>query len=191
VITPRPVRADAARNQAGILRAARSLIRSDGPDVGMDEIAHAAGVAVGTLYRHFPAKADLVAAIVRQIAGQLAEDLDAAVARIDQGGQARDELVSLFTRLAEIVGTDRALKLAITHLSVAHLGVAEQMRDLQQRVMATLTRIVAAARLQGSLYPDVTAGDVALLLAALPGDELPEAERQRWVELALRGLIAR
>jgi hypothetical protein len=54
--------------------------------------------------------------------------------------------------------------------------------------MATLTRIVAAAHHQGSLYPDITAGDLALLLTALPGDELPEADRQRWVQLALRGL---
>jgi AcrR family transcriptional regulator len=183
------VRADAARNQAGILRAARTMIRSHGPDVGMDEIAREAGVAVGTLYRHFPAKSDLVAAIARQIAGQLAEDLDAAVARIDHGGQASDELVSLFTRLAEIAGTDRALKLAITHLAITHAGVAEQLRDLQERVMVTLTRIVAAAHHQGSLYPDVTAGDLALLLAALPGEELSEADRQRWVQLALRGLI--
>src|SRR5580693_186988 len=158
-MAPRPVRADAARNQAGILRAARSLIRAHGPDVGMDEIAREAGVAVGTLYRHFPAKSDLVAAI----------------ARVGQGGQARDELASLFARLAELAGTDRALKLAISHLAVAHLGVAEQLRDLEQRVMATLARIVAAAHQQGSLYPDVTADDLALLLTALPGAELPEA----------------
>jgi AcrR family transcriptional regulator len=191
MIAPRPVRADSVRNQAGILRAARSLIRSGGPDVGMDEIARAAGVAVGTLYRHFPSKDDLVAAIVRQIAVQLAEDLDAAVARIDHGGRARDELVSLFTGFAEIVGTDRALKLAISRLGAVHLEVTEQMRGLQQRVTATLTRIVRAAHLQGDLHPDVTADDVTLLLAALPGGELPEADRQRWVQLALRGLIAR
>lgn len=190
MMAPRPVRADAARNQAGILRAARSLIRAHGPDVGMDEIAREAGVAVGTLYRHFPAKSDLVAAIARQIAGELAEDLDAAVARVGQGGQARDELASLFARLAELAGTDRALKLAISHLAVAHLGVAEQLRDLEQRVMATLARIVAAAHQQGSLYPDVTADDLALLLTALPGAELPETDRQRWVQLTLRGLTA-
>jgi AcrR family transcriptional regulator len=189
-MAPRAVRADAARNQAGILLAARSLIRAHGPDVGMDEIAREAGVAVGTLYRHFPAKSDLVAAIAGQIAAELAEDLDAALARIAQGGQATDELALLLTRLAEISRTDRALKLAISHLAVAHSGVAEQLRDLEQRVMTTLARIVAAAHDQGSLYPDVTAADLALLLAALPGAELPEAGRRRWVQLALRGLIA-
>jgi hypothetical protein len=55
--------------------------------------------------------------------------------------------------------------------------------------MSTLTRIVAAAQRQGTLYPDITAGDLALLLTALPGDELPDTDRQRWVQLALRGLI--
>src|SRR5882724_10691773 len=159
-MAPRQVRADAVRNQAGILHAARTMIRARGLDVGMDEIAREAGVAVGTLYRHFPAKADLIAAIAQQIAGELAGDLDAADARISRGGRARDELVSLFTRLAGIAGTDRALKVAIDHLAIARPGVAEQLRDLQQRVMSTLTRIVAAAHRQGSLYPDVTAGDL-------------------------------
>jgi hypothetical protein len=124
-MAPRQVRADAVRNQAGILRDARTMIRARGLDVGIDGIA----------------------------------------------------------------GTDRALKVAIDHLAITRPGVAEQLRDLQQRVMSTLTRIVAAAQRQGTLYPDITAGDLALLLTALPGDELPETDRQRWVQLALRGLI--
>ncbi|MFF7262461.1 TetR family transcriptional regulator [Streptomyces sp. NPDC008159] len=58
----RAPRADAVRNRKRILDAAREQITLRGPDTGMDEIAAAAGVAVGTLFRYFPTQADLVVA---------------------------------------------------------------------------------------------------------------------------------
>ena len=62
---PRPLRADARRNRERILAAAREAFAEAGRDVQMPEVARAAGVGVGTLYRHFPAKEDLVLALVR------------------------------------------------------------------------------------------------------------------------------
>ncbi len=61
----RPLRADARRNRERILVAAREVFAEAGRDVQMPEVARAAGVGVGTLYRHFPAKEDLVRALVR------------------------------------------------------------------------------------------------------------------------------
>lgn len=60
----RPLRADAQRNRARIADAAREVLARDGLDAGMDEIARAAGLGVGTLYRHFPAKGDLIEALI-------------------------------------------------------------------------------------------------------------------------------
>ncbi|GHE98783.1 helix-turn-helix domain-containing protein [Streptomyces griseoluteus] len=57
------------RNPTKILTAAGEQTTAHGPEVGMDEIASAAGVAVGTLYRHFPTKTDLVAAL--EVSGDL------------------------------------------------------------------------------------------------------------------------
>src|SRR3954468_3949724 len=62
---PRPLRADARRNRERILAAAREVFAEAGRDVQMPDVARAAGVGVGTLYRHFPAKEDLVRALVR------------------------------------------------------------------------------------------------------------------------------
>ena len=86
---PRALRADAVRNRNNILAAARKQITLHGPDAGMDEIAAAAGVAVGTLYRHFPTKTDLVAAVVAEYVEQVAADADAALTRATSGATAR------------------------------------------------------------------------------------------------------
>jgi AcrR family transcriptional regulator len=178
------LRADAARNRARILRAARELIGSRGRDIGMNEIARSAGVAVGTLYRHFPAKADLVAAIFEEAAGRLAADLDAALARTGDGGSAGAEIAALFEQLAESAETDRALKAA-----AAQLGQAGPLRAIQEQATTALTCLVAAAQAQGELYDDVTGDDLAILLTALTSEDIPRASRRRLLRLTLRSLF--
>lgn len=175
-------RADAARNQASIVRAARKLVAARGLDVGMDDIAREAGVAVGTLYRHFPTKTDLVNAIVADHIDAIVQTIEAAMARVDAGGPALPELTGLLEWLAASVGADHAAKAAATNLG------SETVLGLEARAMATLERLVAAAHREGSLYPDVTASDLALLVNTLPGDEVPEPARRRWVQLALRAV---
>ncbi|OLT31704.1 hypothetical protein BJF79_00455 [Actinomadura sp. CNU-125] len=176
------LRADAARNRANILRAARTLIAARGESAGMDDIAREAGVAVGTLYRHFPTKADLVNAIVDEMSARMFETLDAAVARVDAGGSAVAALTTLFEWASEAVGHDRGVKAALRNL-----GVGDRP-DLAERALGGLSRIVEAASREGTLRPDVTVGDLVLLMSTLPDDDVPEPARRRWVELALRSL---
>src|SRR5277367_4872855 len=64
--TSRPVRADARRNQDALLRAALAVFATSGVDAPIREIAEKAGVGVGTLYRHFPKRSDLIAAVFRR-----------------------------------------------------------------------------------------------------------------------------
>src|SRR4051794_24858970 len=61
---PRALRADAERNRRRILDAARQVFAEEGLGVGVDAVARAAGVGVGTLYRRFPTKHDLLAAVI-------------------------------------------------------------------------------------------------------------------------------
>ncbi len=72
----RPARADARRNMDALLRAAMAVFATSGVDAPVREIAEKAGVGVGTVYRHFPQRSDLIKAIVRQ-------EVDAGVGMAD------------------------------------------------------------------------------------------------------------
>src|SRR5690348_10005844 len=80
---PRPQRADARRNRERILAAAREAFAKDGREVQMPDVARAAGVGVGTLYRHFPAKEDLVRALVQDKVQAAIETAREALTRDD------------------------------------------------------------------------------------------------------------
>ncbi len=176
-------RADAVRNRAAIVRAARELITTHGPEAGMDEIAAAAGVAVGTLYRHFPTKNDLVDAIVTELGATVAETLDAAVGRVGDGRSAAlDEIAGLLHRVVVDMGQERLLREAVAGLA------GESLREIQERATHSLEALVAAAHRDRTLRPDVTVDDVALLLTTSPGAGTPKPARVRWVELAVRAL---
>ena len=77
----RPLRADAVRNRTRIMTAAHEQITEHGPEVSMEQIAAAAGVAVGTLYKHFPNKNDLVASVVAASFETLADDAEECLQR--------------------------------------------------------------------------------------------------------------
>ena len=64
-LTPRRLRADARRNHARLLDAARNAFDEHGTDANLDDIARRAGVGIGTLYRHFPTRQHLMAAVLR------------------------------------------------------------------------------------------------------------------------------
>jgi AcrR family transcriptional regulator len=176
------LRADAARNRAGIVRAARELIIARGAAVEMDEIARAAGVAVGTVYRHFPAKADLTAAIAAELGREIVEILDAAVARAESCGDPGEELRALVRRIVVETGTERLLR----ELSPAPGACLPS--DVDRRSREAVERLIVAAQARGAISPDVSVDDLFLLLSTSPGFDVPESVRERWVELAMRGL---
>jgi AcrR family transcriptional regulator len=176
-------RADAVRNRVSILDAAREQMAVHGAAMGMDDVARAAGLAVGTVYRHFPTKADLLAAILDEQMSRLFQALDEALARVQAGSSAVVELTLLLERVCQAAGGDRAVK-----ETLARLGV-EAPVDLAQRAYAGLGRLVAAACAEGSIRPDVTTDDLVLLLHTMPA-ELPEPARRRWLTLMMRAVTA-
>ncbi len=182
---PRAPRADAVRNRKKILAAAREQITLHGPEAGMDEIAAAAGVAVGTLYRHFPTKTDLVAAVVAEYVEQVADDAGAALKRATSGARALDELSAFLERVVEASASDHAVKAA------AHaLGATPGDPDAEHRAGAALADLIHAAQADGDVHPDVTVADLYLLFTTAPTDR-PAEDRARWLQLALRAITTR
>ncbi|WP_157105882.1 TetR/AcrR family transcriptional regulator [Nocardia sienata] len=176
-------RADALRNREAIIAATRALVVERGPGIGMDEIAAAAGIAVGTLYRHFPAKKDLIEGAVADLAETIARSLDAALLRVETGaGPAIDELLALLRSVVLEMKQERLFRFAVAALAEDALG------EVRDRGRIAVDRLVAAAHREGSLYPDITTDDVILLLATAPADTIPEADQLRWLALARRAL---
>jgi len=178
---PRQQRSDAVRNRARILRAAREQIVEHGPTVSMSAIAAAAGVAVGTLYRNFPAKTDLVNAIVEEHLEQLVADVEQTATRVADGAEPGAELRGLAQRVLDDAARNHAVKVA-----AAAFGDPDYS-DAEQRAARSLTPMLNACIAAGVLAPEVEAADFQLLMVTAPVDE-PEQVRNRWLEIFLAGL---
>src|SRR5689334_22004939 len=116
----RPLRRDAERNRALILDAARQVYAAEGLDAGFDEIARVAGVGVGTVYRRFPERGDLVEALFEQ-------EIDAVVERAEQAAADPDPWRGLsgFLRWgAEAQAADRGLAQVLAAAGQGHERVA-------------------------------------------------------------------
>ncbi|MFD5818254.1 TetR/AcrR family transcriptional regulator [Streptomyces sp. NPDC127038] len=179
----RTLRADAARNRAKILDSARELITLHGADVPTDAIAEAAGVAAGTLYRHFPSKSALISAALEGGLERLAVITEAAWVRVEEGRtSAMEEFRALAAAYVSAAAEDHALRLAANRLSEDRRFSADQL----QRAAAAGRRLVDRAQRDGDMHPDVTVDDVYLLLHSAPVDAAPST-RARWLALMLAG----
>ena len=177
-------RADAVRNRAAILEAAKRLVAEQGTEVAMGEVARVAGVAVGTLYRHFPNKADLLAAVVTQYVEAVAEDAQDAWARVEDGrADAAQELLEFLERALEMISRSHAAK------AVAQaLGAQVEYSEPETRATRALERLIGAGRASGRLRGDLAVSDLYILMVFYPG-EAPVEVRRRWLELIRTGLL--
>jgi len=178
----RPLRADAARNRARITEAAHRQITAHGPEVPMEAIAADAGVAVGTLYRHFPTKSDLVAAVLDACLRDMAQQAVEAFERIEAGARAVDEFIGFARVIMEDAAANKAVKTAARSLGAE----IDEDATLLQQGQEALERIIEAGKAEGDLRADLTAEDGHLFFWTVPTD-LPLAVRERWFTLMMDG----
>ncbi len=182
--TRRP-RADAQRNVAALLDAAKAVFATSGVDAPAKEITDRAGVGVGTLYRHFPQRSDLVLAVLKHEIDACA-DAGAALSAASPPGLA---LAQWIRRYTELVATKVGLASALQSADAAH----EAMRvHFHQHMEPVLEALMAAARADGAIRAGVTAADilhaVALLCQPVPGED--PGYSQRLVGIFVAGLRA-
>jgi AcrR family transcriptional regulator len=178
VTNQRPMRADAIRNRAKILEAARTEIAEHGPDVGMEVIAGTAGVAVGTLYRHFPTKTDLVGAVLAEYVEQITVEAESARDHAREGGGS--PLAVLVSFLREVIRIS-ALNAAAKSAAPA-LGAAADIDET--RAAAALSELIDMGIAAGQVRRDLSVTDIYMLISAAPLDQ-PEPVRERWAALVL------
>jgi AcrR family transcriptional regulator len=183
-----PVRVDAQRNRDRILEAARALVAETGVDATMEDIARHAGVAVGTLYRHFPAKEDLVAAVVEDSLAQMASLTEGALAAVHAGAPPGPALGELFREIAERHASDQAFKSAAGRLDVDSEIATAAPGSPVARSVAGITELLLRAQLAGQVRADLTLADLGVLLGAVPGAGVAPHLRARFVDIVIAGL---
>jgi AcrR family transcriptional regulator len=182
--TSRPLRADARRNREKIVAAARTTFAAKGLEAQMDDVARAAGVGVGTLYRHFPTKDDLVAAMVIE---KMALMAGLAPSYLEAPDRDPWEAFTAFVGVcAEQHVVDRALTQVIsTQPASTFLDAA---RDTG--LLDSIGRLLRRAQESGIARPDLEATDVGMMMCGLGAvlEAFGEEGGRRHLALMLAGM---
>ena len=172
--TTRVPRADAERNRRRVLDAATRVFAERGAAATLNDVAHAAGVGVGTVYRKFPDKEAMLDALFDDKIDALVRLADEASAVDDAGAAIRGFLFGLMEKRA----TDRGLDAIL----VAPGRGARFSEELGRQFVPTVERLVARAVRAGELRPDFTGQEVCLLgfMVGKVADITRAADRDAW-----------
>jgi AcrR family transcriptional regulator len=179
------LRADAARNRRAIIDAAGELYGQRGLDTPFDDIARRAGVGNATLYRHFPSRCTLLAAVFADTLARVVTAAEQALTISDPW----DAFATHFRFLCNLQATNRGLADLLT---TAVTG-APQIERLRERAYRYFVRLADRAQTTGALRADITPQDIALLLMANAGlihrtADIAVTTSTRFADLTLDGL---
>jgi len=186
--TSAPLRADARRNREQIIKAARSLFVSIGPEVPMEEIARAAGVGIGTLYRRFPDRDELIKAVSLDNFARLVE----AARQVERDEP--DPAVALTTLLRFTLEMRLGIMTAVSTRGFRAIQDSPEIIGQREEVITIAGRLLRRAQESGAIRSDIEVGDVVLAflmvsrLAPLAEDGLSEMVFRRLYALLLDGL---
>jgi AcrR family transcriptional regulator len=187
----RALRADARRNREAILAAAKRLFADQGLDAQMPDIARAAKVGVGTVYRHFPNKEDLVAALIEERFARIAER---GITALEEAKENPWQAFCDFMRFSvELQANDRAL-------SQVMAGNPDLMRTHAEAsgTRKISGRLVKLAQRSGDVRKDAEMEDIPMIIcglghvtqAARAGEMAPGMSWERFLAIVLDGLRA-
>jgi AcrR family transcriptional regulator len=191
---PKPLRADAQRNRAALVKAAEEAFAANGSDASVNDIARRAGVGVGTLYRHFSSRSDLVIEVAEKIMSGVADRAFARETDVDPGGAVKAWMLDLLASARYHCGAQVWEMLATVADDRRISAGKARMREAGQRL---IDRAIAAGRMQAG----TTSADLARFVFGIgvaseepgatrlidPGDEV-HASAERMIDIVLAGL---
>jgi len=182
ISTARPMRADARRNYERLTAAARLALTERGGDISMEEIARRANVGIGTLYRHFPTRLDLLEAVYREDVETLAGSAEALMA-------AESEWAALEQWLHLYIGYAATKRVLMQELVDAVGKDSELLTHSRRAINEAVTAVLARAQAAGVARRDVEPSDLLRLVggcAMMP--HLEPDQQERMLQIVLDGI---
>jgi AcrR family transcriptional regulator len=184
----KPRRADAQRNRARLLAAAEAIFATKGVTASTEEIAQAAGVGIGTVFRHFPTKEALLEAV-------FVASLERLAARAEELATAPDPAAAFCDFFTEVVDQARSKTALAEALTDAGIDLEHTMVDVKTSLRSALEALLSRAQHTGAIRADIGVTELlALLLGASRAAQQMEGNRElqvRTVQVILDGLRAR
>ncbi|KUH82335.1 MULTISPECIES: TetR/AcrR family transcriptional regulator [unclassified Mycobacterium] len=171
---PRPLRKDAERNRNRVLQAARELFAAKGLEPNLNDVAHHAGVGVGTVYRRFATKDDLVEAVFVDGLDQLTALAEAGLRHQD----AWEGFVWFVEHMCEMTATDRGLR----EIAFSKTYGGDRVKAAQARLHPVATKLVERAQIDGRLRSDISPTDMPIisLLAGMVSEFAGHVDTNLW-----------
>jgi AcrR family transcriptional regulator len=185
---PRPaehLRADARQNRARLIDAATEAFAEKGADAPLEDIARRAGVGIGTLYRHFPSRLDLQAAVFRTQVSTVCDQGDALLAT--------DTPDRAFAAWAHVLAGYLVTKRGLSRALIDAVGVeSELMKSCWMTMRQTTDRLLENAQRAGVIRSDVTGMDVMRLVHGVAVSSEKDPDRTALLlSVTLDGLAAK
>ena len=176
-----PMRADARRNYDALLDAAQMVVARDGANFTFEDVASSAGVGKGTLYRHFPTRDHLLAALLTTEFERLA---DAARDLHDQELEPWTAYVDWLQRFDALPGVYRGLQ---SRLATALQDDSSAIAQACVPMKSAFGGILARAQLEAGVRKDIKVPDLLAVIASLPADLRTVGEPHPYLSVVLEG----
>jgi len=180
----RKPRSDSLRNRELLIEAAKASFAASAGEASLEEIARRAGVGIGTLYRHFPTRDAIVAAVYRREVQQLSDAAVSLLAALPPG-EALHEWMRLFV---DYIATKKVMASALSSIVG---GLPELYAKSGELITEAVTLLVRHAREAGEIRADAVPSDVLRALVGFTygnADPAWEASARRLIDLLMDGL---
>ncbi|SFW82574.1 TetR/AcrR family transcriptional regulator [Amycolatopsis australiensis] len=187
---PKPLRADARRNRARVLEAAERVFAAKGTGAPTEEVARAAGVGIGTVFRHFPTKEALLEAVLIARLHRFADEAES----VAEAGSA-DPGATFFSFLTSWIEMSSAKNAYFEALAAAGVSVPKAKSDIGARLLKALGVLLSRAQAAGAVREDLDPGElITVIIGVAKAAEYagPDARlRERAVAILFDGLRPR